>query len=71
MGDLARLVATKQGLQPPTEDLDADLAHEVADVPWATFVIVTAVGMDVPDAYATGMAGLSRWLGEHGAKERV
>lgn len=62
VGDLARLVAAKQGVRPAPEDLDAALAHEVADCLWAVFVIATHVGVDVPTAYADGIEGLDDWL---------
>lgn len=62
VGDLARLVAAKQGLRRAPEDLDAALAHEVADCLWAVFVIADAVGVDVPTAFAHGMTGLEDWL---------
>jgi len=68
VGDLARLVAAKQGLRPVPEDLDAALSHEVADCLWALFVIASKVGVDVADAYASGMSGLEGWLAAQGAQ---
>ncbi|HVF20636.1 MAG TPA: hypothetical protein VNA14_10380 [Mycobacteriales bacterium] len=62
VGDLARLVAAKQGIRPAPEDLDAALAHEVADCLWAVFVIASKVDVDVPTAYEAGMRDLRRWL---------
>jgi NTP pyrophosphatase (non-canonical NTP hydrolase) len=62
VGDLARLVAAKQGIRPATEDLDQQLAHEVADCLWSVFVIASKVGVDVPAAYAQGMQDLTGWL---------
>lgn len=62
VGDLARLVAAKQGIRPAPADLDEALAHEVADCLWAVFVIATAVDVDVPSAFASGMSNLSEWL---------
>ena len=62
VGDLARLVAAKQGLRPDPGGLDESLAHEVADCLWAVFVIASNVGVDVPSAYANGIADLDRWL---------
>lgn len=62
VGDLARLVAAKQGIRPAPDDLDAGLAHEVSDCLWAVFVIAAKVGVDVPSAYADGMADLRAWL---------
>ena len=64
VGDLARLVAAKQGIRRAPEDLDAALAHEVADCLWAIFVIADAVGVDVPTAYENGMSGLRGWLAD-------
>ncbi len=69
VGDLARLVAAKQGLRPAPEDLDAALSHEIADCLWAVFVIATKVGVDVPTAYATGMRGLDAWLAGQAAEK--
>jgi NTP pyrophosphatase (non-canonical NTP hydrolase) len=68
VGDLARLVAAKQGLRPVPEDLDAALSHEVADCLWALFVIASKVGVDVADAYTSGMSGLESWLAAQGAQ---
>ena len=65
VGDLARLVAAKQGIRPATDDLDEALAHEVADCMWAIFVIASQVGVDVPSAFATGMDDLEAWLCRH------
>ena len=65
VGDLARLVAAKQGIRPQPDDLDASLAHEVADCLWALFVIADAVGVDVPTAYENGMGSLREWLRDH------
>ena len=65
VGDLARLVAAKQGLRSAPEDLDAALAHEVADCLWAVLVIGAQVGVDVPTAFETGMRELDAWLGSH------
>ena len=63
VGDLSRLVAAKQGIRPAPDDLDALLAHEVADCLWAVFVIASKVGVDVPTAFADGMRDLEAWLG--------
>lgn len=65
VGDLARLVASKQGLRPTPENLEAALAHEVADCLWAVFVIAANVGVDVPTAFASGMRELEAWLTNH------
>ena len=68
VGDLARLVASKEGIRPARDNLDAAfLTHEVADVLWATFVIASRVGVDVPTAFTTGMADLAAWLAESGS----
>lgn len=62
VGDLARLVAAKQGIRPQPAELDAALAHEVTDCLWALFVIADAVGVDVPGAFDDGMRDLRTWL---------
>ncbi len=64
VGDLARLVAAKQGLRPAPKDLDAALSHEVADCMWAVFVIASKVGVDVPSAFSNGMKELEIWLAQ-------
>ena len=65
VGDLARLVAAKQGLRPAPDDLDAALAHEVADCLWAVLVIAAQVGVDVPTAFESGMRHLDAYLDSH------
>jgi NTP pyrophosphatase (non-canonical NTP hydrolase) len=62
VGDLARLVAAKQGIRSAPADLDAALAHEVADCLWSVFVIASKVGVDIPTAFADGMRDLDAWL---------
>jgi NTP pyrophosphatase (non-canonical NTP hydrolase) len=62
VGDLARLVAAKQGLRPAPSDLQESLAHEIADCMWAVFVIADKVGVDVPTAFAAGLRDLEAWL---------
>lgn len=70
VGDLARLVAAKQGMRPSPVDLEAALAHEVADCLWAVFVIASKVGVDVPAAFESGMRDLDAWLTSHEARTK-
>jgi NTP pyrophosphatase (non-canonical NTP hydrolase) len=62
VGDLARLIAAKQGLRPAPEDLDAALAHERSDCLWSLLVLADAVGVDLARAFEQGMSELKDWL---------
>lgn len=69
IGDLARLLAAKQGLRPAPHDVDAALSHGIADCLWTLFVIATKVGVDVPSAYTSGLSGLEAWLADKESAE--
>lgn len=60
VGDLAKLVQGMEGIRP-TPDLEAKLAHELADCLWAVLTLAESYGVDLEGAYAATM----RELAEH------
>ncbi|MBS0632495.1 MAG: nucleotide pyrophosphohydrolase [Verrucomicrobia bacterium] len=65
VGDLMKLVMAKQGLRPaPTgkPDLDAALAHELADCLWSVLVLADLHGINLEQAFAATMNRLERKL---------
>jgi NTP pyrophosphatase (non-canonical NTP hydrolase) len=57
VGDLASLVQAKEGVREAT-DLDAALAHELADCLWSLIVLAERYGVDLERAFAATMDGL-------------
>ena len=47
VGALSKLIMAKQGLRRGPENLDAELAHEVADNLWSIIVIADELGIDL------------------------
>lgn len=60
VGDLAKLAQGKAGVRA-REDIDAALAHELADCLWAVLTIADAYDIDLESAFDDTM----RALGEH------
>ena len=56
-----KLVMAKEGLRP-AKDLDAALAHELADCLWCVLVLADAYDIDLGSAFDRTMAGLERKL---------
>lgn len=61
VGDLAKLVQGKAGVRPHP-DLDAALAHELADCLWAILVLADSYDVDLEKAFEETMDGLSSHL---------
>lgn len=57
VGDLAKLVQGKAGVRP-RRDLDAALAHELADCLWAVLTLADTYGVDLEGAFAATMHDL-------------
>jgi NTP pyrophosphatase (non-canonical NTP hydrolase) len=54
VGDLALLVQAKEGVRD-VADLDAKLAHELADCLWSLIVVAECYGIDLEQAFAETM----------------
>lgn len=61
VGDLAKLVQGKEGVRP-TADLDAKLAHELADCLWSVMTLADAYGVDLEAAFLDTMGALDTRL---------
>ena len=62
VGDLMKLVQGKAGIRP-REDLEAALAHELADCLWSVIVLAEEYGVDLESAFDDTMTGLAQVLG--------
>jgi NTP pyrophosphatase (non-canonical NTP hydrolase) len=71
VGDLVKLIQSKEGLRPPLEDIDARLAHELADCMWCLFVIANKYGLNLERAFMGTMAELEAWIERNKAKAGV
>ena len=69
VGDLVKLIQSKQGIRPALEDIDARLAHELADCMWCLFVIANEYGLDVEKAFMGAMAELEAWIARNRLKD--
>lgn len=61
VGDLAKLVQGKAGVRR-IEDLDAKLAHELADCLWSVLVLARTYQVDLAGAFAATMDDLEARL---------
>lgn len=61
VGDLMKLVMAKDGLRS-AKDLDAALAHELADCLWSILVLAEAYDVDLEAAFKRTMAELEKKL---------
>jgi NTP pyrophosphatase (non-canonical NTP hydrolase) len=61
VGDLASLVQAKEGVRE-ANDLDAALAHELADCLWSLIVLADRYGVDLEQAFAATMGDLEARL---------
>ena len=61
VGDLMKLVMAKEGLRP-VKNVDAALAHELADCLWSVLVLAEAYDVDLASAFDRTMTGLERKL---------
>lgn len=62
VGDLVKLIQSKEGIRPPHADIDARLAHELADCMWCLFVIANKYGLDIERAFLGSMDELEAWI---------
>jgi NTP pyrophosphatase (non-canonical NTP hydrolase) len=62
VGDLAKLIQAREGVRD-VENVDAALAHELADVLWSAIVIADRCGVDLEAAFTGTMAELAGRLG--------
>lgn len=65
VGDLAKLVQGKAGVRP-RDDLDAAVAHELADCLWSLMSIADTYGVDLEAAFERTMDSLSEHLTDLG-----
>jgi len=61
VGELAKLVQGKEGVRP-RDDLDAALAHELADCLWSVLTLADAYDVDLEAAFGDTMTSLSESL---------
>ena len=61
VGDLAKLVQGKEGVRP-RDDLDAALAHELADCLWSVLTLADAYDVDLEAAFDETMRGINASL---------
>ncbi|WP_223305056.1 MazG nucleotide pyrophosphohydrolase domain-containing protein [Cellulomonas sp. B6] len=66
VGDLAKLVQGKEGVRERA-DLDAALAHELADCLWSVLVLADAYDVDLPAAFDATMDDLTARLSRDAA----
>ena len=58
VGALSKLVMAKQGLRRGPENIDAELAHEVADCLWSIIVIADELKIDLEGEFIKVMGEL-------------
>lgn len=63
VGDLLKLVMAKEGLRDK-DNVDAKLAHELADCLWSVLVIADYYKVDIDAAFAKTMGELTARLSE-------
>lgn len=61
VGDLSKLVMAKHGLRGAS-DVDAELAHELADCLWSVCVLADEYGVDLESAFVKTMNELDSRL---------
>lgn len=59
VGDLSKIIMAKQGLRE-MDDIDAKLAHELADCLWSVCVLAHKFGIDLSAEFAKTMDGLDK-----------
>lgn len=62
VGALMKLVMAREGRREAPPDLDARLAHELADCLWSVLVLAEACGIDLERAFLATMEELERKL---------
>jgi NTP pyrophosphatase (non-canonical NTP hydrolase) len=71
VGALMKLVMAKEGRRAGPPELDAKLAHELADCLWSVLVLADAYGVDLERAFGETMDGLERKLAASPPPEAV
>lgn len=61
VGDLMKLVMAKSGVRS-ADDLDAKLAHELADCLWSILTLARLYDMDLEKEFFTTMSGIETKL---------
>jgi NTP pyrophosphatase (non-canonical NTP hydrolase) len=59
VGDLAQLLGAQQGVRPGPENLEAAIAHELADCLWSLLVIADELEVDLETAFAALLGELT------------
>ena len=59
VGDLSKIIMAKHGLRP-MDDVDAKLAHELADCLWSVLVLAEKYGVDLEKEFKATMDGLEK-----------
>ncbi len=62
VGDLMKLVMTKEGKRRGPEDIDAALRHELGDSLWSLLVIASHYDIDLAEAFSETMTELEERL---------
>lgn len=70
VGDLMKLVMAKEGLRS-AKNVDAALAHELADCLWSVLVLAESYNIDLAAAFGRTMTGLERKLRPRRATNRA
>ena len=71
VGALSKLVMVKQGLRRGPQNIDEELAHELADNLWSILVLADELDVDLEAAFLDGMEQLhARIEAEKADKER-
>jgi len=55
VGDLSKLIMAKEGIRRAPDDLDAKLAHEVADCLWSIIVIADQLNINLEEEFVKVM----------------
>ncbi len=69
VGDLSKLIMVKNNLRRGPEDIDAELAHELADNLWSIIVIADKLGIDLERAFVDAMDALHKRIEAEKADE--
>ncbi|MGF7229230.1 MAG: nucleotide pyrophosphohydrolase [Candidatus Saccharibacteria bacterium] len=59
VGDLSKIIMAKHGLRA-MDDVDAKLAHELADCLWSVLVLADKYKIDLATEFMTAMDGLEK-----------
>ena len=61
VGDLAKIIMAKEGYRA-AENVDAKLAHELADCLWSVIVLANAYDVDLESAFTSTMDELEKQI---------